>query len=193
MPVVPTDSPDWRSRVADLLLRAPARAGRCRVLALEGPSGSGKTSLAGALAERLRCPVVHMDDLYPGWEGLAASVTRARREVLEPIAEGRPPRWRRWDWEAGDWAPDGPGGRHRVDPAGALVIEGCGAGGAELRPLLSLLAWVEVPEQVRAERLDARSDSALYAPYRSMWAAQEARFYASDAPRDHADLVLENG
>ena len=191
-PSITTRSAHWRDRTADLLRHAPARAGRCRVLALEGRSGAGKTALAEALAARLRCPVVHMDDLYPGWEGLEAVAPLVREWVLEPLAEGRNPRWRRWDWETGDWAPDDAGGWDGAEVADTLVIEGCGCGAEELRPFLSLLVWVDAPEEVRHRRLNARWDAELYAPWRPMWAAQEESFAARHEPRKHADLVLDN-
>ncbi|WP_017557583.1 nucleoside/nucleotide kinase family protein [Nocardiopsis baichengensis] len=192
MPEISTRSADWRDRTADLLHRSPARAGHRRVLAVEGRSGAGKTALAEALAARLRCPVVHMDDLYPGWEGLEAAAPLVRRWVMEPLTEGRGPRWRRWDWETGDWSPDDPGGWDGAEVADTLVIEGCGCGAKELRPYLSLLVWVEAPPEVRRRRLDSRWDAELYRPYREMWATQEESFAARHAPRDHADLILDN-
>ena len=48
------------------------------VILIDGRAGSGKSYLAAELAERLYKELevaprlVHMDDLYPGWEGLRA-------------------------------------------------------------------------------------------------------------------------
>jgi uridine kinase len=185
--VLRADDPGWTARAAALALRAPARAGRCRVVALEGRSGAGKTSLAGELAAALSCPVVHMDDLYPGWDGLAASVPLARDHVLEPLRRGADPRWPRYDWER-----EGYDGWAGVRVADRLVIEGCGAGAADLRPYLSLLLWVEAPRAERGRRLARRWDADLYAPHRARWARQEESYAAAHAPRAHADAVLDN-
>ncbi|MUL43514.1 hypothetical protein FZ103_20460 [Streptomonospora sp. PA3] len=170
-----------------MLRDSPARAGRCRVMAVEGRSGAGKTLLAGRIAAAAGCPLLHLDDLYPGWEGLAASVPLVRDWVLEPLVRGEDPCWRRYDWQRG-----APGDWQRTPVEGLLLIEGCGSGAGELRPYLSLLAWVHAPEDLRAARLDARADAADYAPYRSLWARQEKAFYAVHRPAAHADLVIDN-
>ncbi|MFC4564767.1 hypothetical protein ACFO4E_23150 [Nocardiopsis mangrovi] len=190
MPVPPrstTADAHWSARVAGILSAAPARAGRSRVLAVEGRSGSGKSLLASLLADRIGCPVVHMDDLYPGWTGLAAAVPLALDHVVAPLARGRDPRWPRFDWERGRHA--GWAGTAARD---TLILEGCGSGARDLRPYLSALIWVDAPAQVRARRLAHRADAAAYAPYRRMWARQEDAFYAAHEPHAHADLVLDN-
>ena len=65
------------------------------VVCVDGPAGSGKTTLAAALAaSRPAATVVHMDDLYPGWDGLP-HVGAQLTSLLEPLAERRPGRYRR--------------------------------------------------------------------------------------------------
>ncbi|WP_344100043.1 hypothetical protein [Nocardiopsis rhodophaea] len=188
MPLLSTSAPDWAPAAARLVRGRPPRAGRCRVMAVEGPSGAGKTAVAERLAAELDCPVLHMDDLYPGWDGLAASVPLARAWLIEPLLRGRNPRWRPFDWDLGRHAT-----AWREAPVGdALLIEGCGTGAEELRPYLSVLAWVEAPAPLRGQRLARRWDADLYAPYREMWARQEDAFYADHRPREHADLIIEN-
>ena len=46
---------------------------RPTVVTFDGPAGSGKSSLARLVADRLDAPVVHLDDLLPGWDGLPAA------------------------------------------------------------------------------------------------------------------------
>ena len=50
------------------------RCGATRLIAIDGPSGAGKTTLARDVAAVLAAPTIHMDDLYPGWDGLRAAV-----------------------------------------------------------------------------------------------------------------------
>ncbi|WP_211301261.1 uridine kinase family protein [Murinocardiopsis flavida] len=188
VPTVSTTAPDWPAAVAAALRRRPARAGAYRAVAIEGRSGSGKTRTAGLLAEALGgAPVIHLDDLYPGWEGLAAAAPLLLRWVLEPLARGEAPQWRRYDWERGVF---GPWRRTRVDDL--LLVEGCGAGAAPLRPLLSALVWVDAPAEARSRRLRTRADAAAYAPHMARWARQEAVFYRAHRPREHADLLIDN-
>nr|WP_246421990.1 (d)CMP kinase [Nocardiopsis mwathae] len=157
-------------------------------MALEGPSGAGKSTVADRVGTELGCPVMRMDDLYPGWDGLAAVVPLVRAWVIDPLLRGGHPRWRAYDWDRGRHAEE-----WQETPTGPfLLIEGCGTGARELRPYLSVLAWVDAPADVRAQRLAQRGDAALYAPYREMWARQEDAFCAEHRPREHADLIIEN-
>ena len=53
---------------------------RVPVVAIDGYSGSGKSTLAAALAFLLPgWQVLHLDDWYPGWDGLAVGAQVARR------------------------------------------------------------------------------------------------------------------
>ena len=64
------------------------------VVAIDGPSGAGKTTLADAVATDLDCPVVRVEDLYPGWDGLAEGVRLLVEQVLEPLCRGEVARYR---------------------------------------------------------------------------------------------------
>ncbi|WP_246062211.1 nucleoside/nucleotide kinase family protein [Haloactinospora alba] len=188
MPAIRTDTPEWPSAGAELLLSLPTAPGGFRLVAVEGRSGSGKSTVADRIAAELRAPVVRMDDLYPGWEGLAAVVPLVRRWIVEPLRHGRAPCWQRYDWDLGRRA------EWRETPvAETLLIEGCGTGAAELRPFLCALVWVETPPEVRQRRLAARWDAGVYAPYRSTWSRQEDAFYAENRPCAHAHLTVDNG
>ncbi|KUL23793.1 nucleoside/nucleotide kinase family protein [Actinoplanes awajinensis] len=161
-------------------------AGERGVLAVEGRSGSGKTTLARAIAARLGAPLIHMDDLYAGWDGLDQGVAELRDRVLEPLAEGRPAAWRRWDWAAGEYAEE-----HPVPDAAWLVVEGVGAGARVLRSYQIGVVWLDSSTGLRKRRALAR-DGETYAPHWQRWAAHEDAFYAADQVRAHADLIIEN-
>jgi hypothetical protein len=165
----------------------PARSGRTRVLAVDGRSGSGKTTLARDLAARAGAPLVRMDDLYPGWDGLAAAVPRLVDGVLEPLRAGRPAVYRRWDWVRGT-----EGDVREVPTTGVLVLEGVGCGAAACRPYLTALLWLQAPLPVRYARAMAR-DGEGYRPHWDRWAAQEERYLASDHPAEHADVRVDTG
>ncbi|MBC7630931.1 MAG: (d)CMP kinase, partial [Flavobacterium sp.] len=67
-------------------------------MAVDGPSGSGKTSLADDIAKASGATLLHLDDLYPGWHGLAATPPMVARGVLDAIAAGDTGTVRRWSW-----------------------------------------------------------------------------------------------
>ncbi len=157
-------------------------------MAIDGWSGSGKTSLADRLAPAIDAPCVHLDDLVPGWSGLARSVELLVEWVLAPLAAAGPARWRRWDWEAGAF-----GKWEILAPTELVVVEGCGAGSALARPWLSGLIWISVDDEERSRRLKARPDWPTYAPWADMWGRQERELRAGEDPLASADAVVETG
>jgi uridine kinase len=169
---------------ADDLVRRLTEIGAGTVL-IDGRSGAGKS----VLADRLQAgwpgsAVVRLDDIYPGWDGLAWAAEHIRTELLEPRAAGRPGRWRRWDWTVGaaaEW--------HTVEPGGRLIVEGVGTLTAATRALADLGIWVETPEAVRKRRALDR-DGETYRPHWQRWAAQEEAFIARHRPKAVADIVV---
>ncbi|MCK9893529.1 dephospho-CoA kinase [Frankia sp. AgB32] len=172
------------ARVARWFARRPTRAGNTRVLAVDGRSGGGKTTLARAVAGRLGAPVLPMDDLYDGWDGLASGVGQLVEGILRPLADGRRPRWRRYDWAAGRY-----GALVTLDPVGLLVVEGVGAGARAAAPLLSGLVYVAAPASLRRRRALAR-DGDTFIPHWDRWAGQEERYLAADDVAGRADILV---
>lgn len=162
------------------------RAGGTRVLAVEGRSGCGKSSLAADLAALApEAGTVAMDEVYPGWDGLADGARALARDLLVPLAAGGPAGVHRWDWPAaapGRWRP--------VDPGPLLLVEGIGCGSLDAAPHLSGLIWVEAPADLRRRRALAR-DGATFAPHWDRWAAQEEAYLRRHRPRARADLVVD--
>ncbi|HEY9379465.1 MAG TPA: uridine kinase [Jiangellaceae bacterium] len=164
---------------------APVRAGSTRVLAIDGPAGSGKSTLAARLASVLRAPVVHMDDLYPGWDGLAAAAPLLRNWIIEPITQGRPVRYQRYDWSRGgygDWVD--------LPRTNVLVVEGCGCGSRIIGPYLSMLLWVEAPHEIRFARGIER-DGEANRPLWERWARQEDALFEAEHTRERADHRID--
>lgn len=174
--------------VREQVLARPARAGSTRVVAVDGPAGAGKSTVAAALLSGFEdAALVRMDDLYPGWDGLAAAVPRLLEWVLHPLAAGHRARYRRYDWDAGRYAE-----WHDVPAGPVLVLEGVGCGSAAARAYLTFLLWVQAPYELRMRRGIAR-DGETFAPHWQRWAAQEKALFAAERTREHADLVLDTG
>jgi uridine kinase len=171
--------------VAARVEAAAPRAGSTRVVAIDGPAGSGKSTLAARLAPLVEAPVIHMDDLFPGWDGLAASGHLLRDWVLEPLSRKEPARYHRYDWHReayADWV-DVPSSR-------TLIVEGCGSGSLAGRRYLSMLIWVDAPQDVRMARGIAR-DGETFRPHWERWAAQEAELFAAERTAARADLRVD--
>jgi uridine kinase len=175
---------DGITRIIAALASAAPRAGGSRVVALDGRSGAGKTSLAAALRDRLRAPVVSLEDLYGGWDGLEHGIDLLVAAVLEPLAAGRAARVPRYDWVAGDWAAPAV-----LEPPDVLIVEGVGAGARRAAAFETLLVWLEVPAPTRKQRALDR-DGETFAPHWDRWAAQEDAMLARERTQDRADITL---
>ena len=142
----------------------PARAQRAvPVVTIDGYSGSGKSTLAAALARLVSgWQVLHLDDWYPGWDGLEAGAGIARR-IAADLRAGRASSYEAWDWE------NGATGATIHVPLAPTIIEGCGAIEAEA----DLVIWIADPgEDERRHRALAR-DGQTYAPHWQRWADQD--------------------
>ncbi|TNB69622.1 aminodeoxychorismate synthase component I [Arthrobacter sp. BB-1] len=160
------------------------------IIAIDGRSGAGKTTLAVELAARLRAhhrvSLFHLEDIYPGWNGLMVGIDCYVATVLEPLARGDAATWTSWDWEKHY------DGDSRVTlPAEIVIVEGVGAAAAPARPFLSAVIWADSPEEIRRTRALDR-DGGSYEPYWDQWAAQEEEWLRTDDVPQHADIRVLN-
>ncbi|MFC0464668.1 hypothetical protein ACFFKU_12920 [Kineococcus gynurae] len=158
------------------------RTARPRVVGVDGRSGAGKTGFAARLGAALAAPVLAVEDLYRGWDGLAGAV-----EELSPLLRrwraGVPARFRRWDWAAGC-----DGAEVTVAPAPLLVVEGVGCSAADG---VDLLVWLELDAPTRKARALAR-DGDTFAPFWDRWAAQEDALFSAH-PVERGGVVVQDG
>jgi uridine kinase len=170
--------------VAEAARRAAPQDGRTRVVAIDGRSGAGKSSLAAGLRVELGAPVVTLEDLYGGWDGLERGIELLVSEVLEPLSAGRSARVPRYDWGAAVW-----GTPWVLDPPAVLIVEGVGAGARRAAAYASTLVWMQAAGGVRKKRALDR-DGETFAPYWDMWAAQEEAMLAGEHTPDRADFIV---
>ncbi len=154
-------------RAAGRPVTAAGQAARPVTILVDGPSGAGKTSLARELGAACGFEVIHLDDFYPGWSGLAQGAAAVARDVLATDSPG----YTRWDWER-----DRPGVRVRLDSAASVVVEGVGALtaaslAAARRRGKVISIWVNGPRESR-RRLALERDP-YYEPWFEMWERQE--------------------
>ena len=175
--------------VVELALDAQPRCGDTTVVAIDGRSGAGKTTLALGVAADLRSygttAIVHMDHLYPGWDGLGESSEILATRVLGAISRASSAAYAQWDWEAGGWD-----GTVVLEPTDFLVIDGSGSSVGPARPYAAVGVFVDADPMLRMSRGLAR-DGDTYRPHWQRWAAQEDAIFAADDTRANADLVID--
>lgn len=168
------------------------------VLIIDGRSGSGKTQLAAVMqqycaASGRPAELLHVEELYPGWDGLGAGSLGVARALREGGFAA-------YDWIAerfGAWTPLAPQLPLIIEGCGALTVEnvmaarewGARASGMEREPRVHSI-WLECATAERKARALAR-DGDTYAPHWERWAAQEDAHYAAHQPWLIADEVRE--
>lgn len=152
------------------------------LILIDGRSGAGKTTYAQQLADEHGMRVVHMDDLYQGWHGMAVGTATLER-VLTERAAGRAATWQNWDWYADEW-----GLGQQLMPDESLIVEGCGAVTPVTAALADQVLWLEAPETARRARaLQRDGDDSWW----ELWKEQEAQHLARNSPRDLATEVID--
>ena len=171
--------------VLSLAEARPPTLGDGRLVCLDGPAGSGKTTLAEAVAAlRPGTRVIHMDDLYDGWDGLPR-LTDQLTALLRPLARGVAGTYRRYDWLAGRYAET-----VTVPPAPLLVLEGVGSGSRAHADLTTVLAWVEAPRDLRLSRGLDRDGAELADRWRQ-WMVEEEELHTRERVEARADVLVD--
>jgi hypothetical protein len=134
-----------------------------------------------------------MDDLYPGWEGLAAGSRYLATNILQPLKASRKASWQIWNWSKSERGSESePGNGWREFEGGVpLIIEGCGSLSRASREMSDFSVWVETEAPTRRERLKAR-DGSQFDEFWPTWAIQEDEFYQVEKSQELADLVISN-
>lgn len=180
-----TGSPsDVARRALDLALARPPTLGPGRLICVDGPAGSGKTTLAEALSALTEATVVHLDDLYDGWDGLPR-LAGALDDLLLPLSKGGTGSYRRYDWHLRRYVET-----VTVAPAPLLVLEGVGSGSLPHASLCTVLVWVEAPDPLRLQRGLTRDGPEVEEEWRR-WVRAEAAHFAEHRTRARADLLVD--
>lgn len=150
------------------------------IILIDGRAGSGKSTLAEKIQNELfrqgeSMPrIIHMDDLYEGWNGLAAGAEYLQRFILSPLLTKQTASWQEYNWEIDSRD------RWREFSGGTpLIIEGCGALNQYTSSIAQLNIWLEVDEETRRKRWLER-DGDAFDKYFDIWAAQELDFIARE-------------
>lgn len=182
-----TESRTWSGWAATLLPHVTTPGAR---VLIDGRSGSGKSTLAAALvalAADNGTPVqcVHLEDIYPGWDGLDAAATIVATDILASLQSRGRATWQTYDWHA-----VAPGLPLHANVGSPLIIEGTGALTRASAALATFRIWVEADESFRQTRAFAR-DGDLYRPHWQRWADQEDALLAREGSPQLADITID--
>lgn len=84
--------------LAELVEDVLKRPGPFRLVTIDGPGGSGKSTFADRLSAASNgAPIVHADD-FASADNPIDWWPRLLEQVIEPLADGRPAVYQRYDW-----------------------------------------------------------------------------------------------
>ncbi|NBQ92879.1 MAG: hypothetical protein EBT82_03755 [Micrococcales bacterium] len=158
------------------------------IILIDGRACSGKSTLAGELQNELFIQgeslprIIHLDDLYLGWDGLAEGVDYLKRFILQPLLSKGTASWQEYDWDSGkrnSW--------REFSGGTPLIVEGCGAINSYTATIANFSVWLSVPEEVRKARWSER-DGKKFDQYFDTWAAQELDFLARERSENLANF-----
>jgi uridine kinase len=159
------------------------------VIAIDGPAGAGKTTLATnlalALAQDLKVQIIHMDDLYDGWQnalGLQLSETLA--QIVSSHKSGKKVKFSRYDWVKSEFKE-----AQDIPEADLIILEGVGSGQMATRDELAALLWIDIDHSLGLERVISRDGDSIKAQMQK-WLVQQGQHFAREGTQNAADFVL---
>lgn len=161
-----------------------------RIIAIDGPAGAGKTTLAGKLKNafsELQVDVIHMDDLYDGWENaLTANLTKILEfGIAKPVFEGKSYEYRKYDWLSAGY-----GELQRYKHPELLILEGVGSGQKSVRKYLDQLIWIDIDAEAGLNRV-LRRDGDYIENHMRIWQMRESDHFQRENTRDCATIRID--
>ena len=184
-----TDQLALIEKISSQVLELIDRGNQTPIVLIDGRAGSGKSTFAEALQQQLfrdgeSAPrVIHMDNIFEGWDGLALGSDYMVRFILQPLARRETASWQDWSWvknQRSSW--------REFSGGTPLIVEGCGSLTERSKEHADLSIWLEASEETRRERWIQRE---RHLEKFDFWAAQELDFYAREKSQSLADLVIK--
>ncbi len=176
------------SVVEDLLTGSP-RCGNTHVIAIDGRAGAGKTTLANelflALSPKRKVAVVHLDEIYAGWElALTDMLTSSLSQIIKSISGGESVTFPiyNWNWQQFDL-------ERKISPCDLIIIEGVGSGQRIVREIATATIWIDIDQETGLERVLGRDGNAIE-DQMNIWQEREEEHFLSEATRENADFIL---
>ena len=159
------------------------------IIAIDGPAGAGKTTLAHeiylALAPKMSVGVIHMDDLYDGWENaLGADLTKVLLYLSDQHKQQKPAKINKYNWTTSSFEDS-----EEATPSELLILEGVGSGDMAIQDDLAALIWIDIDPEIGVKRVIAR-DGAQVADEMRKWLGTQQEYFSQHSTREKADFIL---
>jgi uridine kinase len=159
------------------------------VISIDGPAGAGKTTLAQnlalALSLEMKVQVIHMDDLYDGWDNaLGLQLSESLRHIVRTHQSGKEVSFSRYDWAISSFKD-----AQAIPAADLIILEGVGSGQSLIRDELAALLWIDIDHAEGLQRVISRDGDSIESQMRK-WLSQQEQHFAREGTQNAADFVL---
>ena len=157
--------------------------------AIDGPAGAGKTTFAAKLEAELSVNgsvrVIHMDDLYNGWDN---ALSNPLAEILDRISTahiaGREFVIKIYNWHTMAFDRE-----EKITPTDYLIIEGVGAAQQIVRETGATTYWLDIEPEIGLQRVLDRDGAHIEAQMRQ-WQVDQDKHFARDETRENCEFKL---
>ena len=159
------------------------------VIAIDGPAGAGKTTLAENIARgfsaRKSSTIIHMDDLYDGWDNaLSSALLQKIITIVDLHKSERPIRYQRYDWVQGAFSES-----DELPSRNLLILEGVGSGQRGVEEFLSALIWIDLEPEEGLRRVLNRDGDHIKVQMQK-WLKTQQQHFDNEDTKNRADFIL---
>ena len=157
--------------------------------AIDGPAGAGKTTFAAKLEAELSLKgtvkVIHMDDLYNGWDN---ALSNPLSEILDRISTAHLA-GREFVIKIFNWHTMAFDRQELITPTDYLIIEGVGAAQQIVRETGAITYWLDIEPEIGLQRVLDRDGAHLEVQMRQ-WQVDQDKHFARDETRENCEFKL---
>jgi uridine kinase len=158
------------------------------LIAIDGRAGAGKTTLAARFYKELSVDktvgIIHMDDLYNGWE---KALDEGLTKTLESIVKSHHNNVA-FEIEIFNWQSLSFDSKREINPVDVLILEGVGAGQKVVRDAGATLYWLDIDAEVGIARVLNRDGNQI-APQMKQWQIVQEIHFMQDKTRENAEHI----
>ena len=176
------------SELVDKVNESSKKCGQTKIIVIDGPAGSGKTTLAKSLSGLLEnCPIIHMDEIYEGWENALSPKTFKDlvEWIINPLLENNSIEYIKYDWNIEQRIE-----KVVINNSKIIIIEGVGSSSFEISKHASLKLWIEVNKETGINRVLTRDGLQIQEQMKT-WQSQESKFFIENNSKENSDIWID--
>jgi uridine kinase len=159
------------------------------IIAIDGPAGAGKTTLAStiflALSPHMSTTVIHMDELYPGWEGaIGEELTKTLTWLTSCHKAKKPLLYSSFNWATNEFQPPKTHSSTQL-----LILEGVASAQLSIEESLATSIWLDLDPLIGFQRVIDR-DGENISQEMKQWLVNQEQHFAADRTKERCEFLL---